>query len=179
MCAFVWKRVRPQITPRASERQRGAKRPEKAGTITQPSLSGTLAASASTSAAALDQPEVVAQPLHERSGDRDRALEHVGRRLVAELVGDAGDEPVARGHGALAGVQHEEVARAVGALGLAGREAALPEERRLLVAEQRGERDAADLAERRRWRADLARAAAAARRSRRAGRRPSRACAGP
>ena len=51
MCAFVWKRVRPQITPRASGRQRGAKRPEKAGTITQPSLSGTLAASSSTSAA--------------------------------------------------------------------------------------------------------------------------------
>ena len=53
---------------------------------------------------------------------------------------------MARRHGALAGVEHEEVARAVGALGLPGREAALPEERRLLVAEQRRERHSADLA---------------------------------
>ena len=40
-------------------------------------------ASASTSRA-LDDAEVVAQPLHERAGDRDRALERVARRLVAE-----------------------------------------------------------------------------------------------
>ena len=51
MCALVSNRVSPQITPRASGRQCGAKRPENAGTITQPPLSGTLAASASISAA--------------------------------------------------------------------------------------------------------------------------------
>ncbi|SLJ82395.1 Uncharacterised protein [Mycobacteroides abscessus subsp. abscessus] len=32
-CALVTNRVRPAITPRASGRQRGANRPEKAGTM--------------------------------------------------------------------------------------------------------------------------------------------------
>ena len=32
----------------------------------------------------LDQPEVVAQPLHERARDRDRALEHVRGRPLAQ-----------------------------------------------------------------------------------------------
>ena len=94
-----------------------------------------------------DQAEVVAQPLHERAGHGDGALEHVGRRPLAEAVGDARDQAVRRRHGALAGVEDEEVAGAVGALGLARCEAALPEERRLLIAEQRRQRHAGDLAD--------------------------------
>ena len=46
-------------------------------------------ASSSTSGALEMMPEVVAQPLDERAGDGDRALERVVRLLVAELVADA------------------------------------------------------------------------------------------
>jgi hypothetical protein len=45
-------------------------------------------ASASISAASLMMPEVVAQPLHQRPGDGDRALERVDRRGVADPVAD-------------------------------------------------------------------------------------------
>ena len=41
----------------------------------------------------LDHLEVVAQPLHERSGDRDRALQAVDRSVVADLVAERGDQP--------------------------------------------------------------------------------------
>ena len=39
--------------------------------------------------------QAVAQPLHGRAGDEDRALERVGA-LAAELIGDGGQQPVAR-----------------------------------------------------------------------------------
>ena len=47
---------------------------------------------------ALDDAEVVAQPLHERAGDGDRPLERVAGGLVAAPVGDGGDEAVAGAH---------------------------------------------------------------------------------
>ena len=49
-CARVVPRVMPAMSPRASGRQWGAPSPASAGTITTPPLSGTEAASASTSA---------------------------------------------------------------------------------------------------------------------------------
>src|SRR5690242_14805137 len=48
-CALVTYRVNPTIAPRASLRQYGANRPEKAGTTYAPPLSSTVRASASTS----------------------------------------------------------------------------------------------------------------------------------
>ncbi len=48
---LVTYRVRPAITPRASERQYGANRPEKAGTKYAPPLSSTVLARVSISAA--------------------------------------------------------------------------------------------------------------------------------
>jgi hypothetical protein len=50
-CALVLKRDIPTIAPRASERQKGAKSPEKAGTKYRPPESSTWAASLSMSAA--------------------------------------------------------------------------------------------------------------------------------
>ncbi len=52
------KRVRPTITPRASGRQYGANRPEKAGTKYTPPLSGTPPARASISEAAEMSPRL-------------------------------------------------------------------------------------------------------------------------
>ena len=55
-CALVWKRDRPTIAPRASARQYGANRPEKAGTKYTPAVSVTCAARVSLSAAPLMMP---------------------------------------------------------------------------------------------------------------------------
>ena len=41
----------------------------------------------------LDHLQVVAQPLHERPSDRDRALEAVDGVLVPDLVAGGGDQP--------------------------------------------------------------------------------------
>src|ERR671938_540189 len=70
----------------------------------------------------LDHLQVVAQPLDERAGDRDRALEAVHRLLVAEPVRDRREQPGARRHRLRADVHEQEVADAVAVLGLAGRE---------------------------------------------------------
>ena len=112
-------RVRPTSAPRASERQYGANRPENAGTKYAPPLSSTVLASSSISGAARDQAEVVAEPLHQRAGDRDRPLERVHRRLVADLVADRGEQAVLRRDRLGAGVEQHEVAGAVRVLGLA------------------------------------------------------------
>ena len=85
----------------------------------------------------LDQPEVVPEPLHQRAGHRDRALQRVHRGLPAQLVRHRGEQAVLRGDRTGAGVQQQEAPGAVGALGLAGGEAGLAEQRGLLVA-QRG-----------------------------------------
>ena len=49
MCARVVPRVRPTMVPRAYASQCGAPKPANAGTRNTPPVSGTLAASASTS----------------------------------------------------------------------------------------------------------------------------------
>lgn len=56
MCALVTYLVRPAMTPRASERQYGANRPENAGTKYAPPLSSTERARVSISAADLIRP---------------------------------------------------------------------------------------------------------------------------
>ena len=94
----------------------------------------------------LDQLEVVAQPLHERPGDRDRALQAVDRVVVADLVAHGREHAVLGLHRLRARVEQQEVAGAVGVLGLAGRQAGLAEGGRLLVAEVAGDRDAGEAA---------------------------------
>ena len=86
-----------------------------------------------------DHAEVVAQPLHQRTGDRDRTLQRVDRVVRADLVADRGEQAVAAHHPLRAGVEQHEVAGAVGVLGLAGGQACLAEGRRLLVAEDAGD----------------------------------------
>jgi hypothetical protein len=87
-----------------------------------------------------DQPQPVAEPLHERAGDGDRALQGVHGWLVADLVADGGEQAVRRAGQLAAGIEEQEAAGAIRALGLSPAEAGLPEQRGLLVA-QRG-RDA-------------------------------------
>ncbi len=95
-----------------------------------------------------DDAEVVAQPLDERAGDRDRALKRVDRLGCADLVPDRGQQAAPASDRLLAGVEQEEGAGAVRALGLAGVEAGLPEQGRRLVAEGAGHRYAAEVAAR-------------------------------
>ena len=66
--------------------------------------------------AALDQAQIVAQPLHQGTGDRDRALERIARLGLAEAIGDGGDQPGGRLHRRLAGIHQEEAAGAIGVL---------------------------------------------------------------
>src|SRR5690625_4921888 len=89
-----------------------------------------------------DDPEVVAEPLHERAGDGDGALEAVHLRGVTDLVAHRGQQAVLAVYQLSTGVEQQEVARAVGVLRAAHLEACLPEGGRLLVAEDAGDRGA-------------------------------------
>jgi hypothetical protein len=55
------------------------------------------------------------------------------RALAAELIGDGGQQPVARGDALIAGVEHRKAPRSVGRLQHARRKARLPDRRRLLI----------------------------------------------
>ncbi len=131
-----------------------------------------------------DDAEVVAEPVEERAGDRDRALERVVRRTVAETVPDGRDEAGGGADDLLAGAHDEEAAGAVGHLRLARAERRLPEGRGLLVAEDARDGDAVEGALRDRA-VDLGGGSGCpaggrgARRTRRAARRPSRGSRGP
>ena len=103
-------------------------------------MSGTLSAIGPVSDGGFDEPELVAQPLDRRAGDEHRALERVGRR-AARVAAQRREQPAAADHAARAGVQHQERTGAVGVLGHPGLEAALAEERRLLVARDARDRD--------------------------------------
>ena len=80
ICARVVPRVSPTIVPRACGSQCGAPSPANAGTRYTPPVSGTLARQRFDLRGARDDPEPVAQPLHDRAGDEDAALERVLRR---------------------------------------------------------------------------------------------------
>ena len=109
------------MTPRASERQCGANRPLNAGTNTTSPAVGHGTGERLDLGRVADDPQVVAQPLDERPGDRHGPLERVrGRRVrAAESRGDRRDEPVLRLDRRLARVHQHEAARAVRALDLA------------------------------------------------------------
>src|SRR3954469_10858228 len=94
----------------------------------------------------LDHLEVVAQPLHERPGDRDRALQAVDGVVVADLVAQRREHAALGLHRLRARVEQEEVAGAIRVLGLARRQAGLTERGRLLVAQVAGDRDAREAA---------------------------------
>ena len=70
----------PTIAPRASLRQYGANRPENAGHEVDAAVVVDLAGQRLDLGRAGDDAELVAQPLHGRAGDGDRALERVDRR---------------------------------------------------------------------------------------------------
>ena len=88
---------------------------------------------------AVDDPQPVAQPLDRGTGHEDRALEHVGG-LAVDAPADARQQAVLGVGGVVAGVQQQERPGAVGVLRRAGRPAALPEQRGLLVAADPGDR---------------------------------------
>ena len=88
----------------------------------------------------LEHLEVVTQPLDQRPGNGDRALEGVNGGLVADLVADGGQQTILGEDGLLAGVHQHEAAGAVGVLRHALLEAGLAEGGSLLVTEDAGDR---------------------------------------
>ncbi len=82
----------------------------------------------------VDDAQVVAQPLHERAGHEHAALERVLGTRAGARRGDGGDEVVGGTARFAARVHEQEAAGAVRVLRLAGLEAALPEQGRLLIA---------------------------------------------
>ena len=171
--ARVVPRVIPATRPRASASHHGEPRPVSAGTKVTPPVEATLARAprsrprrragrgrrAATAAAA---------PL-----DEHRALERVA------VGGGRLEQAVRRRRRVVARVHEHEAAGAVGRLALARRVAALPVERRLLVARDAADRQRAHRAARPppppRRSARSAAAARGRRRRARAARRPSRA----
>jgi hypothetical protein len=87
-----------------------------------------------------DDAELVTQPLHGRARHRDRPLEREDGRLGAELEAHRGEQAALGPDDLCAGVQQQEVARAVRVLGLAGSQADLPDGGGLLVAQGAGDR---------------------------------------
>ncbi|GIU98565.1 MAG: hypothetical protein KatS3mg014_0181 [Actinomycetota bacterium] len=90
---------------------RGRRGPRTPGRSRSPPLSSTVAASASIVGRLLDEPEVVAEPLHEGAGDGDRALQAVHGRLVADLVAEGRQQAALGGHRVRARVEQHEAAR--------------------------------------------------------------------
>ena len=103
-----------------------------------------------------DDPQAVAQPLHDRTPDEDASLEGVVH-LPADLPRHSGQQVVLRKDRTLPAVHQQEATRAVGIFHRAGFGAHLSEKRRLLVA--RNARDGDLVGEDRRLRraVDLAR----------------------
>ena len=84
--------------------------------------------------------EPVAQPLHDGPGDEDAAFERVLEAIFAAPPCDRRKQVVGGRDRSLAGIEQHEAAGAVRVLREAGREAGLPEQRRLLVAGDAGDR---------------------------------------
>ena len=139
MCPRVVPRVMPRIVPRACGSQCGAPSPVRAGTNTTPSVSSTVAAIASVSAA----DPTICRP--SRSHCTAAPVTKIAPS-VAYTSSSSGRAPCGRreqpGVGAddrAAGVGEDERARAVGALRVALVEAGLAEQGGLLVAGDAGD----------------------------------------
>ncbi len=104
----------------------------------------------------VDDAETVAQPLHGRTGDEDRALERVRDAAVGQLPRHRGEQALRRRGAPIAHVHEHEAAGAVGVLRHAGREARLAEQGGLLVAGHAAHGDAGRHAARRAGGADHA-----------------------
>src|SRR5690606_40675928 len=87
-----------------------------------------------------EDPQPIAQPLHRRARHEAGALEGVGHP-IPDLPTERGQEAVATLGRATSGVHEHESPRAVGALGVPHVEAPLPEEGRLLIARDPGDRE--------------------------------------
>ena len=127
------------MAPRAFGSQWGAPRPANAGTRKTPPVSGTLAASRSTSAEEEKKPSPSRS--HCTTAPAMNTLPSSAYSLRARLRAGGGDQAVCRLHRLVAGVQQHEAAGAVGVLRHAGRVAGLAEQRRLLVAGDAGDEE--------------------------------------
>jgi len=87
----------------------------------------------------LSEPQLVPKPLDERTGDRNRPFEGIVHALRV-VVGDRGEQTGLRRDDLLTGVHQQEGAGPVGALRLARTAPQLTKQRRLLVADDPGDR---------------------------------------
>ena len=89
-----------------------------------------------------DEMQAVAQPLHRGAGNEDRALQRIGAPS-GKLIGDGGEQAVARAHRLGAGVEQGKAAGAVSRLDHARRKTCLPDGGSLLIAGDARDRDRA------------------------------------
>ena len=82
---------------------------------------------------ASNQSEVVAQPLHQRTRNRNRPFQRIDRRLAGKLIAHRRQQTVLGVHGLGAGVEQHKTTRTIRILRLAGSKTRLPYGRRLLV----------------------------------------------
>ena len=90
----------------------------------------------------IDDLQFVSQPLHGRAAVEDRAFQRVSH-FAARAAADGGEQAVVGFDGFLAGVHQQETAGAVGVFRLARLHTHLAEQRRLLVAGDARDSDAA------------------------------------
>ena len=96
---------------------------------------------ASDSARRADQLQPVAQPLHRGAGGEDRAFERIGDASLASDSRSVASRRLAECGGVCAHVHHQKRAGAERGLGHAGLEAAMADERGLLIAGHAGDRE--------------------------------------
>ena len=90
-----------------------------------------------------DQAEAVAQPLHDGAADEDAALERV-LGSIPDFPRNRRNQAIGGRHRARAGVLQQEAARPISVLRKTRRHAHLPEEGRLLIAGNSGDRHVGD-----------------------------------
>ena len=90
-----------------------------------------------------DDPELVTEPLHGRARHGDRAFQRVNGRAAFELVAQGAEEAVPGPDDVGPGVDQQEVARPVGALGFSRAQADLADHGRVLVAQDGSQGNAA------------------------------------
>ena len=91
-----------------------------------------------------NDPEIVPEPLHQGPGYGNRPFEGIDSVLAVDSICHCAEKTGLGRNRIGAGIHQHEVSGAVGVLGISGRETDLPEQGRLLITENRGERNAGE-----------------------------------
>src|SRR5690242_21069181 len=88
----------------------------------------------------MDQAQIVAKPLHQGTGDGNTAFERIMSRFCPHLISQRGQQTMLGMNPFLPSVEEQKASSTVGVLCLSRSEARLPDQRRLLVSQNCGQR---------------------------------------